>query len=287
LACLLDGLTKQNINPFSNWNVIVVNNNCSDRTDDVIVKYQKAIQISYLREDRQGKTFALNKAISSSDSELFLLTDDDVIVPDNWIHDYQCAATYQKSCEWFGGIVRPNWNIVPDWLHEDTLPALDGYFGRYSLGSYSRLYRDGDKLPLGASLAIRRNVFEKIGVFREDLGPRGDLRGTGDETELLQRAIRAGMGGYYLASNPCLHDVPQERLKLRAFYRYGIGKGINQYRLEGKRHRSGSDKIIVDQAIRGLYQLLKGRKDRARICVVNIGMEIGRRRESKLTYEIS
>src|SRR5205823_3129235 len=62
------------------------------------------------------------------------------------------------------------------------------------------------------------------------------------------------------------------------FVKYGLGKGENQARALGEQCPSGSLWRVADQAVRSVPQWLRGRGDRVRICYLNVGMELGRRR---------
>jgi len=257
--------------------IVIVDNASADTTQEVITHFRKELPIIAIMEPRQGKTYALNRAIGVSKGEYLLFADDDVVLHHEWAAAFVAAAAAFPGTGWFGGRVKPDWDEGrPGWFRQETAAALSGYFGDYDLGSASRPYTAGDKLPLGASLAVRREVFDAIGGFRTDLGPRGTLRGVGDETEFLERAVAAGFKGYYVAEASVLHHVGHHRLKISGFINYGIGKGLNHYRIGTENRREGSMVRAAGQLIRAVPQLLKGRGDRARICLINVGIELGR-----------
>jgi glycosyltransferase involved in cell wall biosynthesis len=279
LGNLLQSLTAAEAVPDIDLRVVVVDNNSSDHTRQVVERFADRLPLKYLFEPRQGKAFALNSAIAAvSEADLLLFTDDDVELPPEWLVRFVEAAREHPEYGWYGGRVLPWWpDGEPAWLREDTRAALAGYFVDYDLGEVSRPYAKGDRWPIGAAMAVRQQVFAKIGLFREDLGPHGRLRGVGEETDLIERAVEAGYKGFYVADACCRHYVDPKRMRLSGFFLFGIGKGLNQYRSEANGRREGSLLEAVGQVVRGGWQLMKGRGDRFRVCLINAGIEIGRR----------
>lgn len=281
LKALFDSLACMGIPAGCAWEVVVVDNNSRDATTDVVRGLKNTLPLVYGFEKAQGKTHALNRGLEMASGRIFLFVDDDVVVAPNWLDDFVTATREQPAFSWFGGRVKPDWEgNIPHWFREETAPALSGYFGDYDLGETSRPYESGDKLPLGASLAVRREVFDRVGEFRVDLGPRGSLRGVGDETEMLDRAQRSGFRGYYVGGTRVLHHVGKDRRTLSGFWNYGVGKGLNQYRMEAE-SKPGSLLTAGTYVLRGAVQVAKGRGDRARLCVINAGMELGRLKAAK------
>jgi glycosyltransferase involved in cell wall biosynthesis len=271
-----DGLT---------WELLVIDNNSKDQTREVVERFHGSLPICYLFEPRQGKTCALNLALREAKGELLLFTDDDVLLDPGWVESFLDASRVHPEAGWFGGRIIPWWlGGRPAWLRDECLPALSGFFGLYDLGSQRRPYARGDDLPVGASMAVRRSTFERIGTYREDLGPRGERKGTHDDTDLTQRARAAGIDGVYVPEAVCGHLVPEDRLSLRWFLRYGIGKGENQLRAEGQ---PGSVWRILSQTLRAVPQALRGRGDRVRICCLNVGIEYGRLRARREQRTVS
>ena len=158
----------------------------------------------------------------------------------------------------------------------ECLALLDGVLVWYDHGTETRPYSCGEEPPFGASFAVRRSLLEAMPGFRSDLGCRGSSRGRGEETEFLQRCIAAGVPGVYVGRALCWHKVDDRRLTLPALYRYGIESGRAHKAIAGSA-ASGSVVRVPLHIARGLAQLLKGRGDRFRQCVINAGIEVGMR----------
>jgi hypothetical protein len=90
------------------------------------------------------------------------------------------------------------------------------------------------------------------------------------------RARDAGVAGVYVGEALCYHSFDPQRLTLPALYYYGM--------LSGKSHNAifarepcGSYWDAAWFALLGLYQLVRGRGDRFRQCVINAGIQVGTR----------
>src|SRR3954463_5558724 len=69
------------------WEVVVVDNNCTDHTRSVVESRQAdyPVRLRYLFEPRQGNSFALNTGIASINATIIVFTDDDVLVSEEWL----------------------------------------------------------------------------------------------------------------------------------------------------------------------------------------------------------
>jgi hypothetical protein len=139
-------------------------------------------------------------------------------------------------------------------------------------------------LPFGASFAVRRTLFETVGLFRVDLGTGGTGLGRGEETEFLMRARSAGLQGVYVGEALCFHVVDRKRLRMRGLYNYGVVSGKSQNAIGA--WIDGRYSVAVSFLLRSLYQFLKGRGDRFRQCVINAGIQVGTRSESTSKAEV-
>jgi len=162
----------------------------------------------------------------------------------------------------------------PRWLHDEDLAFFPGIIGKFDLGKTNRPMDSHQPAPYGASLAGARSLVQAAGHFRMDLGVVGRVPARGEETEYLGRAMEQGFKGYYCGQSLCHHVVVESMLSLRYLFRFGVQKGIAGVKMG----QTGSDPNTVSMlriAIRGCFQLLKGRGDRARQCLINIGIQRG------------
>jgi hypothetical protein len=88
------------------------------------------------------------------------------------------------------------------------------------------------RTAVGANLAVRRDVLDALGGMRADLGR---LRGTllsGEDHDLCQRAVAAGLRCEYRPELRVRHWVPAERTRLRYFLRWFFWCGVTHALLE-------------------------------------------------------
>ncbi len=72
---------------YKNFELIIVDNNSTDKTKEIIIDFQKNNKnIAYVFEKNRGRGSARNAGIRNSRGEIILMTDSDCIVPENWIN---------------------------------------------------------------------------------------------------------------------------------------------------------------------------------------------------------
>jgi glycosyltransferase involved in cell wall biosynthesis len=256
------------------YEIIVIDNNSTDSTPLIVNEFKSTLPIRRVLESSQGLSHARNRAIREFRSDTLLFTDDDVLLDRNWVSEYASAISGSPEEKFFGGRILPYWgDHTPAWFKGEKLALIDGLLVWYDYGTANRRYALADDPPYGASFAIRRSLLNKMGPFRVDLGCRGHSRLRGEETEFLQRCIDAGASGMYVGKALCWHSVDMKRLKLTAIFRHGIAKGKSHKAMAPA--STGSLLRVPIHLGRGLNQLIRGRGDRFRQCVINAGIEIG------------
>lgn len=147
--------------------VIVVDNNSTDRTKSIVNSFRQGWQIGQLRyvfESRQGKQFALNRGIAISNYEVLAFTDDDVLLPTDWLANVARAFT-DPYLELAGGRTLPIWpsSGPPPWFNS----SMSAVVGIVDLGEQRLCPAPDGYAPAGANLVARRTLFDRVGVFSE------------------------------------------------------------------------------------------------------------------------
>src|SRR5262245_38638056 len=253
--------------------VLVVDNNSTDITPKVLEAFRKSLPVRCMTESQQGLANARNRAAAEFRGDVVLFTDDDVRFERGWLSAYQGAIRRFPNAEYFGGRILPDWGEAkPRWIGNEPLPLIDGVLVWFDHGVETRPLLPTEPLPFGASFAVKRSLFEKIGLFRVDLGTGGMGMGRGEETEFLMRARNAGMHGVYVGQAVCFHSYDPRRLRVRELYRHGVLCGRSHNAIMA-RAPSGSYWAAAWFVLRGLYQAVKGRGDRFRQCIINAGIQ--------------
>ena len=103
----LDSLTALQMPKDVVWEILIVNNNSTDHTDEVIAEYRHRLPVRREFEPRPGKSNALNRAIDAANGEYILWTDDDVVVGPGWLTAYVDAFRRRPEAALFGGPITP------------------------------------------------------------------------------------------------------------------------------------------------------------------------------------
>ena len=252
LGPTLDSLAALRCPPDIGWEVLVVDNNSTDETKSVVERRQATFPsaLRYALEPRQGKSYALNTGCALATGALIAYTDDDVKVPGEWLERAVRPLMDRDDIAYTGGPVRPMWEVPPpSWL--DPSGNLGGTIAVKDHGATAFVFEDRRKTPLGVNMAVRRELVERVGGFRVDLGRTGSSLLGQEQAEFFYRTRAAGARGLYVPEMVLDHHVPASRLTHRYFRRWWYWKGISQARV----HRvHGRTELGVDlRAARRLF----------------------------------
>lgn len=82
----IDAVLKSKFRFDRHVELIIIDNDSDDSTKDVVAKFKNtAFPMRYIVEKRLGLSAARNCAVAGSTSDVLMFTDDDVIVPSDWI----------------------------------------------------------------------------------------------------------------------------------------------------------------------------------------------------------
>ena len=229
-------LARMQVSPALGWDVIVVDNNSSDDTRLVVERHIPTFPVTlrYLFEARQGRSSALNTGIKAAEGKVIAFTDDDVRVADGWLDAATASLSgLDTSLVYTGGPVRPIWETEPPrWLDLDR-GDLWGTIAIQNHGAAPFIYEEKRKVPLGANMAVRRDVFDRVGPFRPDLGRAAGRLLLGQEVpDLLLRVRAAGLRGMYVPAMQVRHHVPARRLTQEKLRKWWFGKGVSRAALD-------------------------------------------------------
>jgi glycosyltransferase involved in cell wall biosynthesis len=215
----------------TNWEIVIVDNNSTDETSAVCQQFLQQDPQRYrcFIEKRQGKSFALNTGVENATGGILAFTDDDVIVDPAWLAE-TLRAFEAHQCGGIGGKIVPLWNFdKPSWFTSEgpykLLPAIVSY----DLGEHTR---ELNAPALGANLSLRKEMFEKYGMFRTDLGPTAGSEVRGEDNEFCWRLLHKGERLMYAPKAIVFHPVDRRRIDKRYFQAWYYGMGQSRPRIE-------------------------------------------------------
>ncbi|MBO0348439.1 hormogonium polysaccharide biosynthesis glycosyltransferase HpsE [Phormidium pseudopriestleyi FRX01] len=220
LSDVLDRLRSQVGTEEFSWEIIVVDNNSSDRTAALVRKYQEtwpsAYPLRYCFAPEQGAAFARQRAVEKAQGELIGFLDDDNLPEPDWV-----AAAYQF------GKIHPEVGAFGSQIHglfyeknaEDKLPTnfkrIACFLAIVERGNSPRLYDPKHKiLPPGAGLVVRKKVWLESVPNRLVLNHTGKEAGLASEDlEVLLHIQKAGWEIWYNPAMVVYHKIPNKRLE--------------------------------------------------------------------------
>lgn len=198
------------------YELIVVDNRSTDETAALIQEYaHRSDRVRYVFEPQQGVSYGRNAGIAQSTGPVIAFTDDDVLVSEDWLTAIRAASEQKPEFGCIGGRVLPRWpEPPPHWLtprHWAPLALLD-------YGEAQPLGADNRKCLITANMAVRREVFERIGYFRPAFQKTAGSTCSIEDRELQER--------YWQAGGRCWFDPNIE-----------VYAEVQRFRLEKEYHR--------------------------------------------------
>lgn len=229
LPLALNSLTSQTLDK-SLWEAVIVNNNSSDNTEEVVREFQTAhpeLNIRLVNESQQGLSFARNRGIDESVGDYIVIIDDDEIASPDLLTEYYEFLDTQPHAVAAGGKITPHYpGKRPAWLSRLTERPIAGTL---NLGNQIRFFPEG-KYFGGGNMALRRSAIAYYGKFNTNLGRRGSKLLGGEEKELYMRYYTSGEDIYYLPKAEIFHVIDESRLTKQYFkavcYRIGQSERI-------------------------------------------------------------
>ncbi|MDQ3684797.1 MAG: glycosyltransferase family 2 protein [Acidobacteriota bacterium] len=227
-AALLDrtlaAMSKQQVSPDVRWEVLVVNNNCTDETPEIVEKHLQSGEISLrmITESKQGLTPARVCGVKDTGGEWIAFVDDDCLLAEDWIEQAVRFAAAHPECGAFGGQIIPEWEVAPP-------PHVLNHLYAYACKYHGETVKRRSWLA-GAGMVVRRAALENCGwIDQQFLEDRTGARlVSGGDMEI---ALRVG-AKYELWYNPnckLRHVIPERRMSRQYLRRITFGLGASRH----------------------------------------------------------
>jgi GT2 family glycosyltransferase len=164
------------------------------------------------RVEEPGVSRARNAGAAVTSAPLLLFIDDDCIAQSDWVSAMANAFAADARLGFAFGRVLPETASGPSVsVYVDSTPR--------------RFAASDDPMTMGhaANMAARREVFDAVGGFDEELGAGAPMRACEDK-DFFWRCLRAGVHGGYVPSATVVHRQWRSRIAVaRLRYSYGLG----------------------------------------------------------------
>lgn len=223
LAETLQFLVKNNCT--GHVEILIVDNNSTDATrqtaDQYIDKSAKGPVIRYITEKKQGLSFARNRGIREAHAPVLLFLDDDIRVEEDFLESWLSFFKKHPSVLAAGGRIDVQFDDPrPRWLSSYLLPLLGYHNHGYDIKPYPR-----KSYPFGGNMGIRKEMFDRFGMFDTELGRIGKKLTASEEKEFFNRLKEASVPLMYVPNAMIWHRVNQRRLTKEYIRRQAIGLG--------------------------------------------------------------
>lgn len=227
LMVTLDSVARQTLSA-DRWECIVVDNNSKDDTRQRVEAFaaeHPQLNIVYHLERNQGLSHARNAGIAKAQGDIIAFVDDDERIVPEFVEAYVELFDSKADAMSAGGkIVAEYPTGCPEWMSRYTEQPIANPM---DFGSEVKLFPKR-RIPGGGNMAMRRSVFEEVGVFNTNLGRTGGRLIGGEESDLFERMAERGMACYYVPRAVMYHIIPESKLQPDYFERLSDNTGISQ-----------------------------------------------------------
>ena len=208
---LLNNLLRsfsQQIHDFSDFEIIVIDNNSNDKTKSIIKEYEKKYpNFYYFLEKKQGLSNARNKGYQVAKGKYVGYVDDDCKVPNDYLRNAKdFIEAYQPDV--FGGPYFSFYNTPkPLWFKDE-------YGSHTPFEKTKKIEGAIDEILHGGNLFFKREILESSKGFDPKLGMIGDEIAYGEETALMKhiKQNRPETSFYFAPSVSLFHLVRKNKM---------------------------------------------------------------------------
>jgi GT2 family glycosyltransferase len=229
------------------WEVLVVDNNSTDSTRKTVESRIKkgSRYIRYIFEGIQGKSYALNTGLREAHGEIIAIIDDDIIVRKDWLSSLVNECKSDTKLGVLGGRVE---------LFNNKDKPLTIRNSRTKTELIQSKFNPSYIPILGCNMAMKKEVFENVGLFDTQFGPGSKLNAIAEDVDFLYRASVKGYRIIYSPDVVVFHNHGRSTdSDVKAVTRgYLIGRGAFY-----RKYISSGDKRILKMACWEIYGTLK------------------------------
>lgn len=228
----LSHLLKQKVSPTIPWEIILVDNACTDGTAQIVESFWKSdTPLKIIYEPKPGVAYARVSGMNACQYEYIAFIDDDNWVEENWVETAFNAMQAHPDASAIGG--------PSEAVFESTAPE---WFARYSQ-NYAvgeQYYKSGEiielnKLLWGAGLVLRKEAWDYLydhGYEPIHESRKGKNLYSGEESEILLLFKLMGLTLYYDPELKIKHFMTTNRLNWKYYLNLKKSFGASSIYLE-------------------------------------------------------
>lgn len=234
LENIIGDIVNQTIDK-SHYEIIVVDNNSTDGTKELIASFLKSYKkprIVFLQEKKLGLGFARNYGLKKAEGKYLAFLDDDSSVDKDYLE--KILAVFKKIKPTplaIGGKVLPHFEKkIPSWFKKS--------YETVTFSNSPRYLKKGESFS-GPNMIFQKKVLENLGGFHTEIGMKGELLSVGEETDVFEKLWqREGKEDlfYYCPDLIVKHFIPLYKTKLSYQLKRFFASGQAWYKRQKVRH---------------------------------------------------
>ncbi len=190
--------------------VILVDNASTDGTWDLFPEAIGEMPVTRVKEERRGKSFALNRGIDLARGEYVLFLDDDLKPVPGWLTAFDAAVRAHPGNAVFCGQERTEFEIeAPEWL--EHICAIGLAFATTDLALNSGIQEVSSSVARGGNLLIRARELSET-RFDEVAFNFSDVHLGGEDTHIVRAITKNGPPPLFVPDACVFHWVAAEEM---------------------------------------------------------------------------
>jgi len=210
------------------WELLVVDNGCTDDTQQVIASFADALPIRSVVQPVPGLSNARNAGAAAANGRFIIWTDDDVLVDEGWLQAYCAAFAAHPECGVFGGRAVPRYDqpVTPWFVASEA--HLNFLLAIRDSADWTAI--TPERLPYGLNYAVRTDIQRRY-PYDPNLGVAPGRRMGGEETTMVGAALADGVTGRWVWGSTVYHLIPPERQTTAYIFQYYRSLGYSHPKL--------------------------------------------------------
>ena len=277
-AAMLDGvlstLARQVPRENPRWTCLVVDNNCTDETQNVVLKYISEGSVPGLRsvrEPEQGLTPSRLRGVQTSQAKWIAFVDDDCFLESGWVAEALAFTERRPTAGAFGGRVILDWQVEPPDYARDFAYC----FAEQNRGDAEQ------QVPFlaGAGLVINREALAACGWIDGPLiaDRVGKNLVSGGDVEIVLRIASAGHALWYAPRCILHHQIPAWRTTKPYLKTINRNLGVSQ---------SLADALVSEGTVTQWFFSSIRTAGKQTLSLARLGLKVMRRSKSKTDFSI-
>ena len=260
LRAVLDRLKAQvRTEDYVRWEVLVIDNNSTDRTAQLVREYQQDwIEIAPLRyccEPQQGASFARMRGVKEARGKWVGFLDDDTIPAPNWVTTAYAFGEVHPAAGAYGSQVHGEYEVEPP----QNFEKIASFFAITERGCEPHLYEPRMKmLPPSAGLVVRKQAWCDCvpeNLFLSGRSPQSILNS--EDLEVVLYLQNAGWQIWYNPHMHIYHQIPRQRLEREALLFLMRSTGLARHHIRMLRLKSWQKPLLFPLGlIRDIYKAI-------------------------------